>query len=53
MEGELITHIQVWFGIREPEWWDEDEEFEDKILQVKSPKKKAIRIRKSTFRHVF
>lgn len=33
MEGELITTINVWFGIREPEWWPEDEEeFEDKIL---------------------
>lgn len=52
MERELITHSQVWFGIREPEWWDEDdEEFDDSIL--KSEIRKNIKIRKSTFRHVF
>lgn len=53
MEGELITHIQVWFGVREPEWWDEDdEEFDDRILKSKTVNGN-IKIRKSTFRHDF
>ncbi|QNN99283.1 hypothetical protein SEA_FAUST_211 [Streptomyces phage Faust] len=48
MEGELISDIQVWFGIREPEWWPEDEdEFEERfILKNKIPKKRIIRIKK-------
>jgi len=49
MDGELITDLTVWFGIREPEWWPEDEdEFEDRaILSRNIPKRngKAIRIR--------
>ncbi|UUG69507.1 hypothetical protein SEA_SHAM_206 [Streptomyces phage Sham] len=50
MEGELISDIQVWFGIREPEWWPEDEEeFEERysiLRENKIPKKRKIRIKK-------
>jgi hypothetical protein len=50
MEGELISDIQVWFGIREPEWWPEDEEeFEERfsiLRENKIPKKRIIRIKK-------
>jgi hypothetical protein len=50
MEGELITYLTVWFGIRQPEWPEEDDEYDDKI--VKNPPKNNIKIRKSIFRHV-
>lgn len=49
MEGELISDTQVWFGIREPEWWPEDEEeFEERlsVLKNNSVRNKVIRIRK-------
>lgn len=50
MEGELISDTTVWFGIREPEWWPEDEEeFEDgnSILGNKLVKKnRVIRIKR-------
>jgi hypothetical protein len=50
MEGELITYLTVWFGIRQSEWPEEDDEYDDKI--VKNPPKNNIKIRKSIFRHV-
>ncbi len=48
MEGELISDTHVWFGIREPEWWPEDEdEFEERLfVENKISKKKIIRIKK-------
>lgn len=50
MEGELISVDQVWFGIREPEWWPEDEEeFEERLSILKKnkiSKKRKIRIKK-------
>lgn len=50
---ELYSHDNVWFGNREPEWWDEDlEEFEDKSFQNKNVEFKIIKIRKSVFRPV-
>lgn len=52
MEGMLITDIQVWFGVREPEWWpeDEDEDFEDRILQQNRTFRKAriVKIRRNS-----
>jgi len=50
MEGMLITDIQVWFGVREPEWWpeDEDEEFEDRILLEKKTFRKALKIKRNS-----
>ena len=52
MEGELITDINVWFGIREPEWWpDDEEEFEERFSVLE--KRKPIKIKKSAFRHTF
>lgn len=43
MEGELITGVTVWFGIREPEWWPEDDEddFEDRMRIL--PKNQTFR----------
>lgn len=49
MEGELITDITVWFGIREPEWWpeDEDDDFDDRILRKNQTFRKGpIRLKK-------
>ncbi|QOI67576.1 hypothetical protein SEA_BEUFFERT_208 [Streptomyces phage Beuffert] len=49
VDGELITDITVWFGIREPEWWPEDEDdFEDRAIlsrNISDRKRKPIRIR--------
>lgn len=51
MEGELITDITVWFGIREPEWWLEDEDdFEDRMRILpknQTFRKGPIRLKKS------
>lgn len=51
MEGELITDITVWFGIREPEWWPEDEDdFEDRMRILpknQTFRKGPIRLKKS------
>lgn len=45
MEAELKTYLQVWFGIREPEWDDyEDEEWEDKMILRKNSNRKPIKI---------
>lgn len=49
MDGELYAHDNVWFGAREPEWWEEDlDDWEDRLLKTSknSPKKKPIRITK-------
>jgi hypothetical protein len=46
---ELYSHDNVWFGTREPVWYDEDfEEVEDKtFVEIQ-----IIKIRKSDFRRV-
>jgi hypothetical protein len=47
MEGELYSHDNVWFGCREPQWWEEDEEeFDDRILQKNNQKRIRIIRRK-------
>jgi len=48
MEGELISVDQVWFGIREPEWWPEDEEdFEERLFVPKKVTfRKELKIRR-------
>jgi hypothetical protein len=45
MEVELRTYLQVWFGSREPDWEEyDDEEWEDKLILQKNSRKKAIHI---------
>lgn len=47
MEGILVTDIQVWFGVQEHVWWDEDEEeFEERFLPKKRTFRKGMRIRR-------
>lgn len=41
MDGDLTSYDQVWFGIREPEWYPEDEDVEDKILRKNETFRKA------------
>lgn len=56
MEVELRTYLQVWFGIRAPDWEDfeDDEEWEDRVFtENKTRKRKNLSIRKSDFRHDF
>lgn len=45
MEGWLITDNQVWFGIQEPEWPEEEDfDYEEKL---KVRKKINLRIKRS------